>query len=804
MSNDVIPYKTISMALEEGTLAFFLGAAASLVGADEATRLPDGRKLASILKELAHYPGSETDPLTKIAQYFAESIGDRDLLLSFLQRKFHTDLPPEYTTSFTDFLSDLPLKLFPRLFVSTNYDTPVERVLETRAIPYMCICHMIGKTPYKGRLIVYRSLSKAVTKECIITKRELEECLEDLRDDTGLPVIVYKMHGSAMLRVTAEERQKRNLQWFNSIVLTEQDYIDFLNQDVMERLPTQIEGLLSRSRLLFLGYSLEDWNFRVLLQRLREKHWGSELKHWACLLREDPVEEKFWVRRGVDIYCSSLERFLSKWKENLLGERTMNPFVGLRPFREEEGQFFTGRELVTSYIETRTSINQLTLLFARSGVGKSSFLTTRLIPQFRLGSVAVTYINEWDGVPPDQRVGNAVTQLRSIDDPGPGGHYLVLDQFEDVFKQDVSRKDLWEIFAEIANVELEKFTLLVTMREEWLGAWEEVEQYVPSAFSSMVRLAPLSTSELRRAILRPVDLEGTVRVDPDFPSVLLKDLRQPNAFGLGGGLVEPGLLQLVCQRLWSEAAQSSSRTINQTLYQQLGGADAIIRGFVWKHLRSDTGEGFFDSDQRVLWAGLICHLTVAHGVKATVSSRNIGHKLLMPDLGIAGPAVATGKGRDIARFLSRPVEQRGPVPAGLISWLDGTLNKAHQVGFLKKQQALDVKTGNREVLYELSHDSLDDVLRGFSIEFEKWISRRVHLFLAVLGALFIATPFLVFFFVVYGAQGILILVILGISIGVYLVIGYLLSLLLRYLKEVLYYLIVRHLLRGRLEEPSTQ
>jgi hypothetical protein len=102
--------------------------------------------------------------------------------------------------------------------------------------------------------------------------------------------------------------------------LTEQDYIDFLDKDVMSRLPTQVQRMLQKSRFLFLGYSLNDWNFRVLLQRIREKHSDSSLRHWACLLGEDFVEAQFWQLRGVNIYHISLDIFLKGLKDALLGE----------------------------------------------------------------------------------------------------------------------------------------------------------------------------------------------------------------------------------------------------------------------------------------------------------------------------------------------------------------------------------------------------------------------------------------------------------------------------------------------------
>jgi SIR2-like protein len=312
-----IPFQAISMTIRQGDVALFLGAAASLVGADEPKRLPDGRRLADDLASLASYPGPHTDPLTKIGQYLVESAGDRDLLLSYIFQKFHSEVATEYKTSLTEFLESIPDRMIPRLIISTNYDTLIERVLEKKRISYVCISHIIGKSPFKGRLLVYNGSDTIIDKSCILTTKELEERLEEV-SSTANPIIIYKMHGSAMLYTSTAQRQERKLPPMNSVVLTEQDYVDLLDQDVMRHVPTQIERSLQKSRFLFLGYSLEDWNFRVLLQRVREKHAAGNLRHWACLLTRDDVETEFWRMRGVNIYHVSLDDFLRNLKDALL------------------------------------------------------------------------------------------------------------------------------------------------------------------------------------------------------------------------------------------------------------------------------------------------------------------------------------------------------------------------------------------------------------------------------------------------------------------------------------------------------
>ncbi len=56
----------------------------------------------------------------------------------------------------------------------------------------------------------------------------------------------------------------------SSMVLTEDDYLDFLVNISEEQklIPPRIEDAFSTSALLFLGYSLEDMNFKVLFRKL--------------------------------------------------------------------------------------------------------------------------------------------------------------------------------------------------------------------------------------------------------------------------------------------------------------------------------------------------------------------------------------------------------------------------------------------------------------------------------------------------------------------------------------------------------
>jgi|SRR6266404_3922132 len=317
-----VPYGAIGLLFEQQSITLFLGAAASSVvtpgtECQASGGLPSAKQLSADLSKLADYPvGRDNDALTKVSQYLVEYAGDRDMILSYIKAQFHDKVPDDYRTSVTDFLERVPVSHIPKLIVSTNYDTLIERLLERRSVPYICVSHILGKSKHSGRLIVYEKLGK-FSKDSIMTRAVAEELLQDRLDAADIPIIIYKMHGSATSFVPRKDRDEELAGGFNSIVITEQDYIDYLDKNTMERLPIQMQEMLRKSQFLFLGYSLSDWNFRLLLHRLRDSQLGADTKHYACLLHDDAVETVFWQRRGVNLIYVSLDQFLGKLGQKL-------------------------------------------------------------------------------------------------------------------------------------------------------------------------------------------------------------------------------------------------------------------------------------------------------------------------------------------------------------------------------------------------------------------------------------------------------------------------------------------------------
>jgi hypothetical protein len=172
-------------------------------------------------------------------------------------------------------LADLPL----RLVITTNYDRLMERALGPRA-------HQVVTQPIGG----FRDGPEWT---------RLEDDLAATDD-----VIVYKLHGSFDDPVRPGPADE--------LIITEEDYIELLT--VLGReiggIPTRIKGLIKEGTLLFLGYGLEDWDFRTIFKGLVESLQSGERRR-AFAIQKDPPQfwVDFWEKKDVTIYNVDLYEF---------------------------------------------------------------------------------------------------------------------------------------------------------------------------------------------------------------------------------------------------------------------------------------------------------------------------------------------------------------------------------------------------------------------------------------------------------------------------------------------------------------
>ena len=255
---------------------------------------PSGAALAEHLAQLAHFPESaETQHrqnLSLVASYFGlVSLGD-----GFLRDELREVFSPEFEPNGLHALLAHMAKTSNLLIVTTNYDDMIERAFERAGVAYHLVATSMGDIEKAGSLQYKEPDGKSFA---VVPPKKLDVTLEQAS-------IIYKMHGS-INRVCREE---------DSYVITEEDYVRFLGGFSSKQLvlvPPMLAALMKTRHFLFLGYSLRDWNLRVMLDMLSQfDNNAAKRRSWAIQYNPDLVEERIWERKAVDVFGLDLQTFV--------------------------------------------------------------------------------------------------------------------------------------------------------------------------------------------------------------------------------------------------------------------------------------------------------------------------------------------------------------------------------------------------------------------------------------------------------------------------------------------------------------
>jgi hypothetical protein len=304
-------YWLVADRLLGGRVVPFLGAGANLCGRPDGVPwahgefLPSGRELAERLARRSRYPLDDDMDLLRVAQYVDAVLGEQ-ALYEYLRATFDADYPP---TSLHVLLAEVAAQMrglgrTPLLILTTNYDDALERAFEARDEPCEVLWYEAKRGDARGRFR-HRSGDTVTTID-----RPNEYLTPELREHTA----ILKLHG-------AIDRQDPKA---DSYVITEDNYIDYLSTgDIASQIPITLREKMGESHFLFLGYSLRDWNLRVILNRiwgkqtLDLKSWAVQRKHATGKLSE--IEQKLWRDRGdVDLLYVPLDEYVT----NLQGQLT--------------------------------------------------------------------------------------------------------------------------------------------------------------------------------------------------------------------------------------------------------------------------------------------------------------------------------------------------------------------------------------------------------------------------------------------------------------------------------------------------
>jgi hypothetical protein len=235
-------WEILIRAISDGRCTPFLGAGVN------AGVFPLGKDIAIKWAAKYGYPLKDSDNLIRVAQFLAVEyypMYPKDEVIRLYQEVCEA---PRFSNNSAplNVLAELPLSVY----LTTNYDEFMSAALKRK----------------------YRDPKRELCRWNTLTRAEPSRFDKDYDPSPANPV-VFHLHG--------------HVDTPSSIVVTEDDYFDFLVNISRDEslLPKRIQKSLVEASVLFIGYGLADWNFRVLLQglyRFMEKGLGRH--HFAVMI----------------------------------------------------------------------------------------------------------------------------------------------------------------------------------------------------------------------------------------------------------------------------------------------------------------------------------------------------------------------------------------------------------------------------------------------------------------------------------------------------------------------------------------
>jgi hypothetical protein len=359
-----------------------------------------------------------------------------------------------------------------------------------------------------------------------------------------------------------------------------------------------------------------------------------------------------------------------------------SPYVGLNFYTQDDAAMFFGRDSERTVLISNLRASRLTLLYAKSGAGKSSILragvaarlaelaersfsrrgTARNIPvvfsSWRDDPTAELIAQLYDAISPFLRVASppvpAPDQLdlaievasRATD----AALLVILDQFEEYLlyrTREVRDRPFADELAACINRADLRVNFLVSIREDaYFALGDLFKGRISNVYGNYFHLEHLTREAAREAIEKPIASfnqlhisEAPMEIEPGLVNAVLDQFRPDQLAPDQGGVgrlaegngsqpyrdeIEASYLQLVMERLWETELENGSRKLRLTTLDELGGAQTIVRTHV------DRALGGLPDEEREAAVAIFHHLVTPSRTKIALAASDLADYIGYP------------------------------------------------------------------------------------------------------------------------------------------------------------------------------
>jgi WD40 repeat protein len=341
-------------------------------------------------------------------------------------------------------------------------------------------------------------------------------------------------------------------------------------------------------------------------------------------------------------------------------------YPGVRPFSRTQANVFFGRDLDRKELVKMIDQDKITVLYSKSGLGKSSLLNAALVPDveaagkfmafpFRFGAwykgkeeipldIVVSTLAQKAGDQPCFLDKFATPSLNPIwfylkkiqlQNPDKVGFLLIFDQFEELFTHPIElvrnfgRRLASALYQEIPQGILNSFEkkyeenpkflsdaemdllhkpfdlkILPAIRSDRLSLLDELTPYLPKILARLYRLDALSADAAEEAILNPAYQNTGEFTSPrfDYSDQALDYMLDYLTKGRTEA-IESFQLQILCQYIESELVIDKGLT--EIKKEDIGDLDAIYRSYYERQIQRLPNPADIASARKLIEEGLI-------------------------------------------------------------------------------------------------------------------------------------------------------------------------------------------------------
>jgi hypothetical protein len=296
-----------------------------------------------------------------------------------------------------------------------------------------------------------------------------------------------------------------------------------------------------------------------------------------------------------------------------------NPWPGLAPYTEQQSQLFFGREEETEELLRLIQRETLTVLFGRSGSGKSSLLHAGVIPRLRSGmyfpvmlrlnfadpdvdpvgqvrAIALAAAQK-SGLDIDSRIKESLAPtlwefFHNTDFWGPRNDrltpLLIFDQFEEAFTIGKDQRQSLDFLEQLADLAENRVPLVVeqrikqsaervtidagsptykivlSLREDFVSRLDQLRPILPAIMRNRMGLLPLDGTRALQVIVNSGKPWVSEAVAQDIVAALAGEARTTGS-AIAQAEIEPAYLSVMCHELFRRMVELGLGNITSEL-----------------------------------------------------------------------------------------------------------------------------------------------------------------------------------------------------------------------------------------------